>query len=475
MKTKQANQDKIYILLTLLFFLVFFYLKFPTTSIPYFWDELGVYVTGMHEIVDNHTLGILPSDLEPLYSRGHPMLFYFVGASAFKLFGDSILVGHLLAIFIAIFTLIAFYKMSASIFNSRIAFIATFALAFQPIFFAMSGVLLPEMLLTLFFILSLWAITENRWVLYTISSSLAILTKESAILIPCIAWIILFIETILNKDLLSIKRWSKFLIATVPLLVYGAFLLIQKFQNGWYFFPEHIGLIHADLFALKHTGKRILIELFIDQGRWFLLIIAIIGFLFTKRNQFTVAQKKMLVLTSILIVSTTIFSSINYYLSRYNLFIYPFYILIAIVGFDQIHQKLSKGVSCISQFAFLIVISILSFLKMYAMDFSDTYDMSYTYTTECVQNCIQWTIKQPWKDSTINTNFPIQQAIEEHRNGYIPSDLKPLLPWGQKNQFNLEFYLGDDKPINQWNYDSIVKRFDNNFAHIVVFTDKQHK
>ena len=57
--------------------------------LPYFWDEMGVYAHGAL-IMSEHGLGLLPSSLNPELSRGHPLLFYFLAALNFQIFGTSL-------------------------------------------------------------------------------------------------------------------------------------------------------------------------------------------------------------------------------------------------------------------------------------------------------------------------------------------------------------------------------------------------
>src|SRR5215217_8095596 len=79
---------------------VFIVVKYYDLNIPYFWDELGVYAPGSLKMKESGHIGILPANLDPEYSRGHPLLCFFVHALSFRFFGDTVFVAHATSLFI---------------------------------------------------------------------------------------------------------------------------------------------------------------------------------------------------------------------------------------------------------------------------------------------------------------------------------------------------------------------------------------
>ena len=245
---------------------VFAILKTGDLNTPYFWDELGVYVPGALAMKDNGTIGLLPSSLEPLYSRGHPLVFVFSQAAWFNLVGDTVVEGHVFSLLLGLITLGVFYICTADLFGKAVALFSSVLLAFQPMFFAMSGVILPEMMLTLFTIPAIWGLIRRRWLIYIVSASLAIMTKELAIIIPALALLVAGWDAVADRKIFSLRTLTACFSALFPLLVYGGFLLIQKKQNGWYFFPEHMGYLRLDS-SLIDQGWNIFRDMFIRQGK----------------------------------------------------------------------------------------------------------------------------------------------------------------------------------------------------------------
>ncbi|MCC7030622.1 MAG: glycosyltransferase family 39 protein [Chitinophagaceae bacterium] len=458
--------------LFLILLLLFIFLKWPSLQIPYFWDELGVYVPGMREIADKHTIGIFPADLDPLYSRGHPMLFYFVGGNVFKLFGDHIMVGHVLAITIAVCTLLLFFRTLSRIFNPWSALAATFLLAVQPVFFAMSGILLPEMLLTFFGILAFSGIYFKQWGLFALGGTLALMTKESGIIWSALAAVVLLTDSLLLRDFFTLKRWSLFLKGALPLIVYGAFLLLQKYQHGWYFFPEHLGLMRFQLQSIGSASLNVLFLLLIDQGRWFLSIVVLAAIFFFRSTFFSGQFIRLLLIFLALLIISTVFCSVNYFVPRYQLYMYPFFIMLVAYAVGVIAKGFqSKG----ARLAWILVLSVTTILGIYNMNthkFHDTYSMTYLTTVRCVQQCIGWVEKQSFA-GTLKVDFPVEQAMEEKRNGYTQKSFQMIRGWDQKPDYHIAFYLDGQQSYDPWQFDSTVKRFDLEFAHIEVLTSKK--
>lgn len=455
------------------FLIIFILTKVNVLWIPYFWDELGVYIPGMRNIVEEHTIGIMPKDLIPLYSRGHPMLFYFLGANIMRFLGDSVLIMHSLAIFIACVTLYFFYNLSKILFSNTIAMLAVVIVAFQPVFFTMSGVMLPEMMLTLFIFMSLYAIILNHWNLYVSASILAIMTKETAIIIPATALLILFIDSIQLKDFFTFKRWRLFIVATAPLIAFGIFLCIQKYQNGWYFFPEHIGYIDFNMNNILSNCKPILYQIGFGQGRYFLFLILIISLIFCFKSFFTKSISRIVLVFLLFTFISTVFSSINYFLPRYQLYIFPIFVLVSVYGFHCLVVKYFLKFELVSIVFFLSISILLSFKNMKSNTFNDTYDMSYLHTVQSVQKAIQLFQQEPYKDSLLRTSFPINKAIENNKNGYVYHKFNIDSNFYDYAPNFISFSIDRGEFYNPWKYDSIIKELDYDYIHIQFMTYKK--
>lgn len=451
---------------------MFIIAKLPVLHIPYYWDEIGVYVPGMREIVHKQTLGILPGDLDPLYSRGHPMLFYFIGATCFRFFGDNIITGHLLAIGLAVCTLIAFYKMCVSIGGERAGLAASIALVCQPLYFAMSGILLPEMLLTMGGILSLWGILSKRWNLFAIGSTLGILTKETGIVFLALGVVIFFADAIRSKDFFNHKHWKLSLYVAFPCLTFATFLIIQHRQHGWFFFPEHIGLMHFSFSSLLEKSREILFQLFFDQGRWWLSLVMLMALLIFYKQIFKHKGKRIVFVVLVFVLLSTLFCSVNFFVHRYQLYAYPAFILMSIVALEVIIDRIDSNKWPLIYLPFLCGVAWLGYSHMNNHRYHDTYSMTYLTTIHCVQQCISWSESHPLVGK-VKADFPLEQAMEDKRNGYTDQHFALIKGWDIKPDYHYIFYLDGEQAYDQWRFDSVVQTFDIEFAHIKLLTQKK--
>ena len=454
-----------------LFLIAFIGFKIKDIPVPYFWDELGVYVPGALRMKDAGTIGLMPACLEPLYSRGHPLLFLFFQASVFQIFGDGVVQGHSFSLLLAVLTLVVFYIFGRDVFGKRIALFASILLAVQPVYYSMSGLILPEMMLTLFTIPAIWALIRMRWLMYGIFASLALLTKESAIVIPPLAMFIVFLDGFRQKSIFSRTNNRRYMLAAIPLLVYCVFLVIQKLQNGWFFFPEHIGYISVGEGIFDRIWE-IVRDVLLQQGRWllgaFFLALIVLSKYLTGSSE---KHLRTIVVCSFFVLGAIFFATLNFYLFRYMLYVIPFVVLLGTFGLFAIVNKLSRSWTVLMASVPLILAFVFALKHMYQREeFHDTSDMSYVHVVELKQEAIAWLEHQPWRDSVIEANFPLFQAMSESRYGYLSgNEFRIANTSNTAPRYGAFFHLDPNEPIF-WNTKelNLVKRFSNNISNITI-------
>lgn len=254
------------------------YYKLPQLNVPYFWDEAWVYAPAVQEMYKNG-LGLLPSFLPPELSRGHPLLFHFLGALWLKIFGVGFTSTHSYPLFISVLLLFAVYNLGKTFFSPAVGFSASLLLAVQPVFLSQSAMLLPEVMMALWTVLTLQAYLKEKKIVFIVFATLMLLTKESGIvLLTALGCWVLFENAYLKKK----KVWDKEIIMSslllaVPVCLVSVFFIIQYFQNGWFFYPEHLGMV-TKTWGDFH-GKFIASYgfLFEGQGRYLLTIMFFIS------------------------------------------------------------------------------------------------------------------------------------------------------------------------------------------------------
>ncbi|MES2701647.1 MAG: glycosyltransferase family 39 protein [Bacteroidota bacterium] len=224
----------------LLLLLVFIACKIPTLHYAYYWDESWPYATAI-KYVHDHGISLLPTALDGELSRGHPLFFHALAATWMKIFGDSHIAMHSFALTISLLFLIAIYETALRLFNVRVAFLATFMVAIQEMFFVQSSMVLFDMLVAYLSFVSIVLYVRERYVLAAITLSMLFYTKESGLIagfiIGCDALWQLF-----RKEISVRHKLTKLATIGVPCILIGIFFLLQKHLRGWYVFPMYAEL-----------------------------------------------------------------------------------------------------------------------------------------------------------------------------------------------------------------------------------------
>jgi hypothetical protein len=397
--------------LALLPFLVY---KWRDLALPYFWDELGVYgraATYLHD----HVLGLQPKYLPPELSRGHPLFLVFVFAALFRVFGATPLVAHVFMFLVALGLLVSVFHLARTHWNTAVAFAATFLVMVQPLFLAQSTLLLPELPLALATLWTLHAFFRQRYVLGGLCLLLAIFLKETALVLGPILGIMVIVAFLRERPTAKTVLAAG-LALILPAALYGAFLLVQKRQNGWYFFPLHEAHVNFTWLAMKGKLKDYLTFVFVEQGRLplTLLIGAWIAFrLFVKRKGSPRFPHSLAYFLVLFVAGILVFSAGNFFMKRYMLCVLvPLALLGARAAYDLGHARLWIHVPVIA------VLLGFALRETTSPVFNYDYDMSFREAVRMQQEATAYVEKTIGVDQPTLTMFPPIFGLEDPRYGY---------------------------------------------------------
>jgi 4-amino-4-deoxy-L-arabinose transferase-like glycosyltransferase len=220
---------------------VFIAFKIPHLHYPFYWDESWSYQPAIR-LMYRHGPSLMPNAIDTAFSRGHPLLFYFSVAAWMRLFGPGAFSQHIFALLLSVLLITTMYEVSTRLFNKRTAILTLAILPLQVIFFVQSAMLLPEVMVALLALLSIYFYVAGKRVLTFLCLLALLLTKESGMVVGLLLGIDAVIQ-LFNKTKTTRERVTNIL----PVLLAGAgivtFFIVQRAVNGWFFFPEHIGLI----------------------------------------------------------------------------------------------------------------------------------------------------------------------------------------------------------------------------------------
>ena len=321
--------------------LVFVLLRAQYNHLGFLWDEMWSYVPAVRTMHQNG-ISMLPSAMNPEISRGHPLFFYALSASFLKIFGTSNEAMHALPLLVSCVCAYMTYRIGTEFFSPEVGLISSFLLLLQSIFFVQAAMVLPEIMVSTLVLLAFYAFFKEKIAWYWLFASLLVLTKESGIVLPAALATCYFFK---NFNLKSIAFWKKIAWIIAPLSVFVFFLLVQKMTFGWFFFPEHVGLMHFNSNYILHTLEACFNCVFLLQNRRnifiFGSIIILILYFFNKKNRDIAPKNLGLIAYFVTFIGFYfIFCCVNFFTTRYVLCAIPLALLALVASvFEFLPEK----------------------------------------------------------------------------------------------------------------------------------------
>jgi len=337
--------------------IVFIFFKWSYLSLPFYWDEAWSYIPAVKAMAET-TPSLLPNTIDPELYRGHPTFFYFLSGLWAKIFGFSNQSLHGFALVISCLTLASFRQLTSYLFNDYTANILCLILGAQIAFFVQSTFVLPEIMLALFTILGLLFYYKQKWLWFILSATALGWTKETGLLVVAGFYGIYLYEILINKRASELK---KHLYLLLPIILTGAFYFIQKLILGWFFFPDHIGILDKDWNVINAKLEAISRFIFVEQGRKYFLLLFAIGTLFQllkrSKNKWTNRFQSISIWPPLSIIFLVLlgFTVFNFMSARYSLLLFPMLLIIGTDLSSALFMGKSKWFVCLFTFIALFV------------------------------------------------------------------------------------------------------------------------
>ena len=265
---------------TLGVFLALCLLHAPLLLLPYFWDEAGYYIPAALDL-SRHGL-LVPQSTLP---TGHtPLLSVFL-AVVWRLFGFSPFTTRAALILVAALTVVASCALGSCGVRGQarreIILWSALFLALSPLFFAQSSLAHPEILVALFTTLGVVALLRERMVAFALLASLAVLSKETAVILLPAAWLFAW----RRKRERRLTAWTALAFPVLPLLAWA--LYYHRVTGFWTGNAEYL---EYNLYSTLNPVRIFLVLLrriweFLAAGcNWVLLLAAGLG-LWTSRKE----------------------------------------------------------------------------------------------------------------------------------------------------------------------------------------------
>ncbi len=381
-------------------------------NLPCYWDEAWSYQPAVEEMVRKGA-SLVPGSISIANYKGHPLFFYFISSAWLQLFQNSIVFSRIFALSISVLTLLYTFLL-ANLLTERktAALLSVIFLAVQDIFLAQAGMLLPEMLLALLTLMSLFYYFKHRYWLFFISASLLMLTKETgtiliiSILFCDILYFILRKEGDFHRYLSS--KYPLFL-SFVPVIF---FFIYQKIKIGWFFYPEHIGYLDfSPHFFSKINGYSSFLFLFQGRNAATITLLVLVLFKVIKTKRLKVSKACFTLLVFILFY--LVFLSVNFYSTRYTLSLIPVFSILSIWGVYSLMEN--EFLSTILGFVFIIFSVVYVGTRFKDSDTNIGYRNDIRVQKEMVKFCEN----QHMYKSRIATHFLMAYDLSHPQSGYL--------------------------------------------------------
>jgi 4-amino-4-deoxy-L-arabinose transferase-like glycosyltransferase len=403
-----------------LLLLPFWIYKLRDLGLPYFWDELGVYGRAAVYLHD-HGLGLLPANLPPELSRGHPLLLPFVFGGLFRVLGATPLVAHVCVLLLSTVLVGSVFWIARAHWNATVGLAAAALLLVQPVFLAQSTLLLPEVPLALLSLWSMHLFSRERFLHGGIYLGLAIFVKETALVLDAVLAVMLVLRWRLTRPTRK-SVVSSVLALVTPLLLYGAFLLVQKHQNGWYFYPFHKEQVNFHWAVMKGPLGKGISFLFVEQGRIALSVVVALWGLFRLFGQ---REEKRQLVQSVAWTFAAfgggilLFSAGNVFMKRYLLCLIPLLTILAARALVELVRDQTKVMLPATAALCLLCLGDLT-----SPTFNCAYDMSFREAVLVQQEATRYLEDTVGVDRPILANFPTVFGLEDPRYGYVPEKFR---------------------------------------------------
>lgn len=318
----------------------------------------------------------------------HPPLKLIVSSLLFNVGGVNPYVYNLIGYLFGILGIIGLFYLSRNIFNKNIARQCALFLATSPLFLSVGVFSLTDYLLAVLIIVSLYFYSNKNYLLYALSASLAVMTKETGLLLPvCVIAIELIygIKKLITNSM-NIKNTIYSIVFFLPLIAFYTWstFLESQGQKPWgdWIFAEtaHKGAMYTifnnlktfqflNQYAYQHWKQLFILNF--NWIYWLTLITGLTIFLWNKKNLKNIYKNllggntKTKTLLTIIIFSIAYFFSVltfqTYTIPRYALPLIPFILMGTAFAIEVIITKFQ-----IKRGAFIVFFVIVVFSSLFS-------------------------------------------------------------------------------------------------------------
>lgn len=441
----------------------------PLLRLPYYWDEAGYYVPAA---LDFFRRGLLiPTSTLP---SGHTPLVMIYLALFWHVFRFSPLVTRAAMMLLADATVLATAALTKAVLGERsaakaAAYSSAALLALAPLFFAQSSLVFLDLPVALFTTLAVLALLRERWAMFGMTAWLAVLSKETAIVLVPAACVFIILDARRPHRRIPTPAW---LWLASPCLVLAAWASYYHHRTG--FWIGNATYLQYNLYSTLDPVRmllcflRRLYEVFVAGFNWVVAGAAFLGAWWSRkraqREEQTTIERRFVLLTALLVAAYLLLLSVvgGAVLPRYTLPIYPPLIVLALSYIWRLPAR-AAYMCCLTVAACFVGSWFLN--PPYPFPFED--NLTYSDFIRLHQQGAEYLTSLAERSSTANsgpmrvlTAWPATNELETPDLGYVARALHvvPVEGFGahdfeavQPGSFDILYYYSRKwQPPNNW-------------------------
>ncbi len=324
----------------------------PLLGLTYYWDEVGYYIPAARDFY--HSWLLIPTSTLP---EGHtPLVMIYLGG-VWHLINYSAWATRAAMALIAAATVTTLYSLGRRVSNREVAAWSALLLAISPVFFAQSTLAHLDLAAGLFTTMAILFLLEDQEWLFALTASLAILSKETAVIMLPVVWVFVAVKRRRRDSARRRYELSALAAIAVPLLPLAAWTLYYHHVTGYWtgnasYLTYNLHSTLSPAHSLLSLLRRVY-ELLLGGFDWLLTASALAGMWWKRRegrnskleirNSLATSSSEcrasdFALLAAGLIVTYLLFLSMvgGAILPRYLLPIWPVYYLLAVIWVMQL-------------------------------------------------------------------------------------------------------------------------------------------
>ena len=271
------------------------------------------------------------------------------------------------------------------------------------------------MLLALWTMLCFLFWTGNKKYLFILCATAMLLTKESG----GVFFIALFLYEsgvfVIQKDKKFSVLFRNLSLVIIPIAIASTNYIIQKIKFGWFLYPFYMDVVKSSRASFFENLPSAAAYTFIYDGRngisIFIVISLLLIFFFFKKK-FSKMEQKTIIVFTLFIFLFLLFSSVNYYIPRYLMCIFPPFIIIASFIIEKAFVVIKPVL------ALIITGMVVTGIFFYAQP-KQFGDRDYSPSVITCKNTIDYCESQRLYTSYIFTGSIMRAALSEPYAGFI--------------------------------------------------------